>query len=333
MGSPDPNKQQLNGMGGGIPALSKVCVVSTSTRSDADVDFEFVQVVVEDGSLDLASNCGNMIAAVGPFAFDKGLYRPSPAQLKADPEHVTVRIYNTNTDSIIVSTFSVTGQPSRFQPKGDYKMNGVPGVGSKIALSFVSPGGSVTGSVLPTKSGTTTLETKDAFGKSVQVSLIDIANPGVFVDGRSLGLDPEVTPAKLSQQNDVMALLEKIRQESAGKMGLKPTVASVPKILALFPPSADAIAAGVNIRCIALSMGAPHPGIPLTLALNLGAACRMEGTVASALASQLRDNGDVSIQYPSGTIVVGVDIEGSDVRSASLYSTARMLMQGEVNVD
>ena len=333
MGSPDPTKQQLNGMGGGIPALSKVCVVSTSTRSDADVDFEFVQVVVGDGSLDLASNCGNMIAAVGPFAFDKGLYSPSPAQLQADPEHVTVRIYNTNTDAIIVSTFPISGKTSRFQATGNYKMNGVPGAGSKIALSFVSPGGSATGKILPAGSETTTLDTKDISGKNVQVSLVDIANPGVFVDGRSLGLDPEVTPAMLGQQSDAMTLLERIRQESAEKMGLDPNVASVPKILALFPSSADAIAAGVNIGCIALSMGAPHPGIPLTLALNLGAACRMKGTVASALASQLRDGGDVSIQYPSGTIVVGVDIEGSDVRSASLYSTARMLMQGEVNVD
>lgn len=333
MGSPDPYGQQLNGMGGGVPALSKVCVVSPSTRPEADVDFEFVQVLVEDGSLDFASNCGNMTAAIGPFALDQGLVCPTPAQLQAESEHATVRIFNTNTKKVILSKFPIIGRPPRFQAKGDYTMHGVPGTGSKIALSFISPGGVQTGSVLPSGSGITELDIGDRFGRRVKASLIDIANAGVFVDGTELGLDVEITPAELNRQDDSMALLECIRQKAAESMGLDPGVASVPKIVVLFPPSADSVAAGVNIRCIALSMGQAHMAVPLTLALNLGAACLMGGTIASALSRQLKDNGDITIQHPSGHIEVGVGIVGQNIHRASLYSTARLLMQGEVNMD
>jgi 2-methylaconitate cis-trans-isomerase PrpF len=332
MGSPDPYSQQLNGMGGGIPALSKVCVVSPSRSPDADVNFEFVQVVVDDGSLDLASNCGNMTGAIGPFALDQGVFRPAPAQLQADPKHATVRIFNTNTNKIIVSTFPIVGRPPRFEAKGEYTMKGIPGTASKIALSFLSPGGTQTGSVLPCGgSRTTTLNTKDKQGRGIKVSLVDIANPGVFVDGAELGLTSEVTPAELDLQADVMALLENVRREGAEKMLLDPNVASVPKVVVLFTPSAELIATGVNIKCIALSMGKAHKGIPLTLALNLGAACQMEGTIAFDLSRQLK-GGDVIIQHPGGTIDVGADIVKEEVHSASLYSTARLLMQGEVNI-
>jgi 2-methylaconitate cis-trans-isomerase PrpF len=213
-------------------------------------------------------------------------------------------------------------------------MKGIPGTASKIALSFLSPGGTQTGMVLPCGgSKTTTLNIKDKQGRGIRASLVDIANPGVFVNGAELGLNAEITPAELDRQADMMALLEDVRREGAEKMTLDPNVASVPKVVVLFPPSAEEIAAGVNIRCIALSMGKAHKGIPLTIALNLGAACRMEGTIASDLARQLKDGGDVLIRHPGGTIDVGADIVKEEVHSALLYSTARLLMRGEVNTD
>lgn len=329
MGSPDPYGRQLNGMGGGVSSLSKICIVSPSSREDADVDFEFVQVVIEDGALDLASNCGNMTAAIGPFALDENLFSPSPTQVSKQPGHTTVRIFNTNTKKVIVSTFPIVGHPPRFQPHGAYKMDGVPGTGSKISLSFLSPGGTQTGAVFPTGQGITSMTTTGKDGGLVKASLVDVANPVVYVDGASFGITPGVTPAELDQMTETMESLESIRHEAASLMGMNPDVASVPKLVILFPPQGI----NVNITCMALSMGQAHKAIPLTLALNLAVACRFEGNLASGLVKHTGGDGNITIQHPSGTIMVGTDIRGDDVESATIYSTARLLMRGEVNVD
>ncbi|KAM0437825.1 hypothetical protein ACHAPT_002190 [Fusarium lateritium] len=326
MGSPDPYGRQLNGMGGGVSSLSKICIVSPSSREDADVDFEFVQVVIEDGTLDQASNCGNMTAAIGPFALDEKLFLPLPAQLS---DYATVRIFNTNTNKVIASTFPVTGHPPRFQPHGAYRMDGVPGTGSKISLSFLSPGGTQTGAMFPAGRGITLMTTTGKDGCRVRASLVDVANPVVYVDGTTLGISPGVTPDELDQRRETLAFLESIRREAASLMGLSPDVASVPKIVVLFPPQDT----GVNITCVALSMGQTHKAIPLTLALNLAVACRFDGNLASALASKVGADGKVTIQHPSGTITVGTEIREGNVERATIYSTARLLMKGEVNVD
>ncbi|RFU76510.1 methylitaconate delta2-delta3-isomerase [Trichoderma arundinaceum] len=333
MGSPDPYGRQLNGMGGGISSLSKVCIVSPSTRDDADVDFEFVQVVIDDGSLDLASNCGNMTAAVGPFALDEGLLNSCDNRPDPTTNHASIRIYNTNTKKIIISSFPVKGSPPKFVPQGNYRMDGVPGTASQISLSFQSPGGTQTGRVLPTGNGTTFMTVTDRKGRNITASILDVANPGVYVDGNDLGISADVTPAELDQQKDTMALMETVRREAAERMGMDPDTASVPKVVVLFKPTDKEVSRGTNIKCLPLSMGQAHKAIPLTLALNLGTACKVQGTLASKLARNMRQDEKVIIQHPSGMIEVGVEISGEDVLSASLFSTARLLMKGEVNVE
>lgn len=333
MGSPDPYGRQLNGMGGGVSSLSKVCVVSPSTRDDADVDFEFIQVVIDDGSLDFASNCGNMTAAIGPFALDEGLLSSSSGRQASATNHANVRIYNTNTKKIIVASFPVNGDAPKFVPHGAYRMDGVPGTASRISLSFQSPGGTQTGRVLPTGHGMTSMNALDKNGRKITASLLDVANPGVLVNGSDLDIKPDTTPAELDHQKDTLALLEAVRREAADLMGMDPNTASVPKVVILFKPTDKEVSAGANIKCLVLSMGQPHKAIPLTLALNLGVACRIEGTLASRLARNMSRDGRVAIQHPSGMIDVGVDISGEDVLSASLCSTARLLMKGEVNVE
>ncbi|EHK21886.1 uncharacterized protein TRIVIDRAFT_59939 [Trichoderma virens Gv29-8] len=333
MGSPDPHGRQLNGMGGGVSSLSKVCIVSPSTRDDADVDFEFVQVVIGDGSLDFASNCGNMTAAIGPFAVDEGLLRFSSGKLFSTTNYASVRIYNTNTKKIIIASFPVHGDAPKFAPHGTYRMDGVPDTASKISLSFQSPGGTLTGKVLPTGQGVTSMNVIDKNGKKITASLIDVANPGVYVDGSGLGIRPDITPAELDHQKDTLVLLEAVRREAAELMGMDPNTASVPKVAVLFQPTEKEVSAGANIKCLVLSMGQTHKAIPLTLALNLGVACRIEETLALGLAKNISRDGRVTIQHPSGMIDVGVDISGEDILSASLYSTARLLMRGEVNVN
>ncbi|KAL6786167.1 PrpF protein [Trichoderma sp. SZMC 28012] len=333
LGSPDPYGRQLNGMGGGVSSLSKVCVVSPSTRDDADVDFEFVQVVIDDGSLDFASNCGNMTAAIGPFALDEGLVGSSNVTLASAMKHASVRIYNTNTKKHIIASFPVNGDVPKFIPHGTCRMDGVPGTASEILLSFQSPGGTQTGKVLPTGQGITSMNVQDKNGRKITASLVDVANPGVYVDSSDLEIRPDITPAELDHQKDTMALLEAVRREAARLMGMDPNTGSVPKVVILFKPTDEEVSAGVNIKSLTLSMGQAHKAIPLTLALNLGVACRIEGTLAYGLARNMSRDGRVTIQHPSGMIDVGVDISGEDILSTTLYSTARLLMKGEVNVE
>src|SRR5689334_15601521 len=128
MGSPDPYGRQLDGMGGGISSLSKVCVLAPSARNDADIDYTFAQVQIREKRVDYKGNCGNMSAAVGPFAVDEGLVR-------VDSDTATIRIFNTNTQKIIVATFPLDGGRARYD--GDLAIPGVAGTGAPVRLDFV----------------------------------------------------------------------------------------------------------------------------------------------------------------------------------------------------
>ncbi len=125
MGSPDANGRQLNGMGGGISSLSKVCILAPSDRADADIDYTFAQVQIREPSVDYRSNCGNMSSAVGPFSLDEGL-------VQANGDAATVRIYNTNTRKLIHATFPLRDNKPRYD--GDLVIPGVAGSGAPVRL-------------------------------------------------------------------------------------------------------------------------------------------------------------------------------------------------------
>src|SRR5690606_35771456 len=177
MGSPDAYGRQLDGMGGGISSLSKVCVVGPPTRPDADVDYTFAQVQVKEARVDYGGNCGNMSSAIGPFAVDEGL-------VAAGSGEATVRIHNTNTGKIIHSTFPVAH--GRSVERGDLVIPGVSGSGAPVRLDFLEPGGASTGRLLPTGRATDRLEVPGM--GAVTVSLVDAANACVFLDAETLGL-------------------------------------------------------------------------------------------------------------------------------------------------
>ncbi|KAB5570681.1 DUF453 domain-containing protein [Coniochaeta sp. 2T2.1] len=335
MGSPDPYGRQLNGIGSGISSTSKVCVIGPSERDDADVDFTFVQVGIRDGGLDVAGNCGNMSSVVGPVAVDEGL---AVGKTKGDGKEAVVRIWNTNTGKIIHSRFKVD-ELGRFDPRGDYEMTGVPGTGSRITLSFLRPAGAGTGKgALPTGNVVDELVLPD--GERVEASLVDVSNPGVFVRGRDLmggRYGADTTPAEVEGDESLKGLLEAIRRAGAEKMGLNPEVQSVPKVVVVFdPPEGD----GVDIRCLAMSMGQAHKAVPLTLALCLGSAAGIEGTIPHQLRSGGREemgseekgprSTTVVIGHPSGKVEIGTTVEDGQVLSAELHRTARMLMKGDV---
>lgn len=332
MGSPDPYGRQLDGMGSGISSTSKICVLSPSSRQDADVEFTFVQVGIRDGSLDLAGNCGNMSAVVGPVSFDEGLVKTP--KIETEPrtglQTALVRIFNTNTSKVVHSRFRVAGNPPRYYPEGDYEMDGVPGKHSRIILSFIRPGGAKTGRSLPTGNPVDKLTLPD--GSTIEASLVDVSNPGVFVRVSDLGIHNLETldPARVEGDAALKARLEAIRREGAARMGLDPGTESVPKIVLVFPPADTQRSPGANIKCLALSMGQAHKAVPLTLALCLGAAARLPGTIPNQLSTEIAGRDAVVIAHPSGKLEVGTTVQDGEILSAELHRTARILMKGDV---
>lgn len=337
MGTPDPYGRQLDGMGGGISSLSKVCVVGPPTRDDADVDFTFAQLGVDTAIVDYAGNCGNMSSAIGPFAVDEGLV---PAQ-KGDT--ATIRIHNTNTGKIVQSTFPVAQGRAVFE--GDFAIDGVAGHGAKVQLDFVDPEGAKTGKALPTGKAIDRLNV-DGFG-TIEASLVDVTNPSVFIRARDLDLTGMELPEAVERDPKLLVLLERIRTLASVKMGMTRDLAeaslkaSQPKIAFLAPPSDGTTIAGKrytkethDIQCRMISMGRPHRAVPLTGALCLAAACCIPGTIANQIMGSNDALPEITIAHPSGTTLVGAKtaVNGNAVRveQATIYRTTRRLFEGRV---
>ena len=338
IGSPDPNGRQLDGMGGGVSSLSKVCVVGPPSRPDADVDYTFAQVAVADAVVDYSANCGNMSSAMGPFAVDEGL-------VPASGDTAVVRIHNTNTNKIIVARFPLDDGLAAVD--GELALPGVAGPGAPIRLEFLDPGGAVTGKLLPTGAAAETLE---ALGLGrLTVSLVDAANPCVFVPAEALGASGTEMPDALSADRDLLDKLEAIRRAASVRMGIAATpeqagrVASVPKVALVSGPRAaktlsggSMAAADMDVTVRRLSMGQPHRAVPLTGSLCLAVAARIEGSVVNRAARPTAAPGDdIRIAQPSGLTVVAAEVrdEGGWVAdSAVVYRTARRLMEGAVLV-
>ena len=198
MGSPD--KKQIDGLGGSQSVTSKVAIVGVSKREDADVDYTFAQVSVDKPIVSYKGNCGNISSGVGPFAIEKGL-------VKGDGKTTSVRIYNTNTDKIISE--DVQTREGAVVYDGDFQIAGVPGSASPIRLKFIDPAGTLGHGLLPTGHAVDILEVP-GYGK-VEVSIVDAANPLVFVKAKDLGLTGKELPDELNADEEKLNLLETIR--------------------------------------------------------------------------------------------------------------------------
>ena len=335
MGSPDPNGRQLDGMGGGVSSLSKVCVIAPSQRADADVDYTFAQVQVKDARVDYGANCGNMSAAVGPFALDEGLVAA------ADGE-TTVRIFNTNTGKIIHSTFGALG--GRAAVEGALAIPGVAGSGAPIRLDFVEPGGATTGKLLPSGNALDVLDIP-GLGR-LEVSLVDAANACAFVAADALGLRGTEMPDELERNPAVLEKLAAIRLHASVAMGIARTLdearakRAVPFIGFVTPPQ-DALtlagehlaaaAADVTVRMI--SNGQPHRALPLTASLCTAVAARIEESIVWK-AARRGAGAQLRLAMPSGVLTVGAEASraGAQWRATrgSFYRTARRLFEGRV---
>lgn len=351
MGSPDPiHARQLNGMGGGVSSLSKICVVGSPSKElisrfpGLDVNYTFAQVGIRDGVVDYSGNCGNLSAMIGVFALDDGICKPKDSSLREDPKTgvttATIRSFNENTSKLVDTTFPVRwkDQTKSWIPVLDLdqaSLAGVPGRASRIVLDFVSPGGASTGKLLPTGNAVDALriDTAPKGGESlIRASLVDVTNPTVFITSQDLleilCLPPDA-PIDHSDP-DVVAIVETIRKAGAIKMGLDPSRQAQPKIAILSPPLSNP---GVDIEVHAFSMGVVHKACPATLALCLGVASKIESSLAWDLASSRKKDPDslVNLKHPGGILTVGASIDANgEVLSAKVVGTGRRLMTGYV---
>lgn len=329
IGSPDLYGRQLDGMGGGISSLSKICVVGPSTIGDAaDVDYTFAAVGVKDDIVDYSSNCGNMSSAIGPFAVDMDLVVP-----KTQNGECVVKIHNTNTGKIIRSTFPVVDGEAA--ASGDFVIAGVAGPGAPVRLDFLEPGGSKTGKLLPT--GRVVDACHDA---DIQMTCIDVGNPCVFVEAEALisPVPEDWTPKQIEGDKALMDKLELVRRYAALKMGLvgddEAVPGSIPKIAMVWAPRSRSTELGLergDICVRALSVGQPHKAVPVTVALSLAAAAQLPGTVVQRCLAKEGQSGSIEICHPTGLLKVDARYDGKgNLESAAVYRTARRLMEGTI---
>jgi len=338
MGSPDPYGKQIDGLGGASSSTSKVILVAPSARDDCDVAYWFGQIPVNGTTIDWSGNCGNLTAAVAPFAIARGLVTA--------PEHgeATVRLWQGNLGKRIVARVPVAnGQPVEH---GDFVLDGVAFPNAPISLTFLDPGGAEDGRMLPTGKPVDTLSLPD--GSQIAASLVNAGNPMVFVPATVMDIDCTAAQAELNADTDRLARCEQIRLAGAVTMGLADTLEDAarlqhtPKLAFMAPPAGFTAADGrhlteadVDVCTRVLSMGVFHHAIPGTAAIAIAAAAGLPGSiVARQLATD--PTGPLRIGHPSGRTEVAAVISETDGRrvleSATMRRSARTLMDGWVCV-
>ncbi|TVY40380.1 3-methylitaconate isomerase [Lachnellula subtilissima] len=329
LGSPDPHGRQLDGLGGGISSLSKICIVGPSPHPAADVDYTFAAIGIRDSEVDFSSNCGNMTSAIGPFAVDNGMVDVGDGE-----SDVTVRIRNTNTGKFIHARFAVVNGEAA--AGGGFEIDGVVGKGGKVQLSFIDPAGSKTGKLLPTGN------VVDVFD-GVRATCIDAGNPCVFVQAEDMDIEGMILPDEIDASLPLLSKLDSIRRKAAVAMGLCQDEASapgsIPKIAMVSRPKTHTLLSGetieqekVDLVVRALSVGQPHRAVPITVAMAIAAAANLEGsTVQGKVSSERVDPDGITLGHPSGKLMVGAKFdEKGHLLQADVFRTARRLMDGLV---
>lgn len=307
MGTPDD--RQIDGMGGAHPLTTKVAVVSEAADDDADVEYLFLQLGVGERLVTDRQNCGNMLAAVGPFALERGLVTA------ADGE-AAVRIRMVNTGGIAVAHFPVRmGNPLY---DGETAISGVPGTAARIAIDFENIAGGSCGALLPTGNVTDEID-------GVAVTLVDNGMPVVVVASESLGVSGYESCAELESMESLRRRLETIRLEAGHLMNLGDvSEATIPKLTLVSGPK---LGGAVNTRTFVPHRC--HQAIGVLGAVSVATACRLDGGPARSVAV-LGDSPVVTIEHPSGTFDAVVEMEGDDVVRSGIVRTARKLMDGTV---
>jgi 4-oxalomesaconate tautomerase len=315
MGSPDP--RQIDGIGGAHPLTSKVAVVSPSRLPGIDVDYLFLQVMVDQPVVTDKQNCGNILAGIGPFAVERGLVSGGEQETK-------VRIRMVNTDGIVTATFPTPGGKPRYS--GDTAIDGVPGTAAPVVLDFEDSESGA--SVLPTGNVT------DVFG-GVTVTCVDNGMPVVVVAASSLGKTGYEPVADLEGDEELNRRVQELRLEAGKAMGLGDVSGTtVPKISLVAPPRKGAGEAGGGTICTRTFIPVRvHESIGVLGAVSVATAVMLPGAVGSDLAVA-PEGSRLSVEHPSGALQVEVELDTSTtpprVLRSGVVRTARKLFDGTV---
>jgi 4-oxalomesaconate tautomerase len=316
MGSPDV--RQIDGVGGAHPLTSKVAIISPSQRADADVDYLFLQVVVDKTEVSDSQNCGNILAGVGPWSIENGLV---PVAGDSTP----VRIHMVNTGSIAVA--HVPTPHGAVEYEGDARIDGVPGSAAAIPIEFLDVAGSSCGQLFPTGSSIDRVE-------GIEVTCIDNGMPVVLMRAADLGKRGDESAEELEADATLKARIERIRLAVGPRMNLGDvTRKTVPKMCLVSPPRHRG-----TIHTRTFIPHRVHEAIGVLGAVSVATACVTPGSVAAQVAGLRPRAGPqrLEIEHPTGLFTVEMDVElqGSavTVKRAALLRTARKLMQGQVFV-
>ncbi|EKO3786231.1 2-methylaconitate cis-trans isomerase PrpF [Vibrio harveyi] len=340
IGSPDPYAKQIDGMGGATSSTSKTVIVSRSERTDHDVDYLFGQVSIDKPFVDWSGNCGNLSAAVGPFAIHAGLIdedRIPPNGI------VTVRVWQVNIGKTILIHVPIVN--GFVQETGEFELDGVTFPAAEIQVDFVDPADGE-GSMFPTGNLVDDLVVPDV--GTFNATFINAGIPTIFVDAEALGYQGTELQDDINNDESALARFESIRAHGALKMGLinsleeaqarqhTPKIAFVSQPKSYLSSSGKAVEAGeVDILVRALSMGKLHHAMMGTAAVAIASAACVPGTLVN-LAAGGGEKESVTFGHPSGTLKVGAKAKQTEqgwvVEKAIMSRSARILMEGFVRV-
>lgn len=331
-GSPDI--RQIDGLGGADSLTSKLAIIGPAAGPDHDINYTFGAVGIDKAFVDYSANCGNISSAVGPYVIDKGFVR-------AEEPFTRVRIYNTNTRKMICSKVPV--KRGKVVSEGDYAIDGCPGTGARIDLTFMDPGGATTGRLLPTGNAADVLKLDT--GEQYQVTIVDAGNPTAFVCAADLNLQGDELPAQFDQDMASRAKLEAIRRRVAVMMGI-PMSESIPKISFIAPARDYRTLSGsvipgrsMNLLARVMAMGKMHKTFAITAGIPAAIAAVIPDSVVNRVVAKgkpVPQDGEIVIGHPSGMMDVKVDAatENGQLRivSCTIGRTARKIMEGKVYI-
>ena len=331
-GSPDI--RQIDGLGGADPLTSKLAIIAPPSCPGADIDYTFGQVSIQNPVVDYSGNCGNISAAVGPFAIDEGMVKP------VEPI-TTVRIHNVNTGKILIAEVPVTNGRARIS--GDCVVDGVSGSGAKIMMDFSDTAGATTGRILPTGNPVDRIKTSKG---ELDISVVDVSNTVIFVRAKDLELDGGETPQQVNSNPEMLGYLEEIRAKGAVLAKMAPDEKTATEKTPAFPmiafvsPAHDYVdfitgntiqKENVDFVSRIMFMQVMHKTYAGTGTACTGAAAKIKGTIVSEMTDSTDTN--IRIGHPAGVIEVEADVTDGKLIRASLSRTARRIMEGYVYVE
>lgn len=305
MGSGHP--LQIDGIGGGNPVTSKVAIIGPSNVKGADIDYLFAQVRTDRQYVDYSPNCGNMLAAVGPFAIEAGL-------VSGQGKDTLVRIHNVNTGKLIEAKVPTDGDEVIYL--GNASIDGVPGLAAPIALTFMDASGAKTGKLLPTGQPVDVID-------GIDVTAIDCAMPMVLMRAADLGLTGYEEPAALSKNRELIDRLKRIRVEAGALMGMGDVSDMVIPKPVIISPARN----GGTLSVRYFMPDECHPALATTGAVGIATAAVTEGTVVYEQAGRPTVPAQIQIEHPAGRLDVQLEMRNGAI-TAGLVRTARRLFEG-----